>query len=690
MGIPDSEPPPTARRVVVVLGMHRSGTSAITRVCGLLGASLPKDLLPSDPDNESGYWESRELLGVNRALLDAAGTTWFDDLPISDTWFRSSAAEGLRPRALALVEHLFRTEALVALKDPRLCRLWPFWQSIFEELQILPRVILAVRHPMAVARSLNTRAERPEIRSAAITCAAKSHLLWLRYVLESERQTRAAVRSVATYDGLLAHPAETTARVAADLGCFPLSPTDVAPALNEFLQVRLRHHHINEDAEALASAVRVYECLAEHADHGSPLDLDELDAARHGLDAVEAAYAPLRWTGRRTSATASRWEPEMLQRLDDRLAGRGRPTARVLFVSGDPATRGHVYRVVHPVAALQAAGWSASWISIADLPTADARAVDVVVIWRAPWSDAIAQFHEACRTHGVIVGFDADDLVFDPAVMTTEHSDFLRRSDATTRDRWLTFLVPGYARTLAACDFALMSTAPLARAAQVLGTRAYVLPNGLDAAMITAAGAAVARRARGRPDGYVRLGYASGTPTHQRDFAVVAPVVASLLEATPGLILTIVGCLDLEEFSEFRAFRERIEQRPLVPFGDRFEEYARFDVNLAPLEQGNPFCEGKSELKYFEPALVGVTTVASATAPFASAIMQGETGFCALTAADWSAAIQRLVSDPVERGRVGGLARVHAIASFGPETQRDRARAIFSAIAQRPPTNGAP
>jgi glycosyltransferase involved in cell wall biosynthesis len=71
----------------------------------------------------------------------------------------------------------------------------------------------------------------------------------------------------------------------------------------------------------------------------------------------------------------------------------------------------------------------------------------------------------------------------------------------------------------------------------------------------------------------------------------------------------------------------QIEWREFVPLDQLPNEIAQFDVNLAPLEVGNPFCEAKSELKYFEAALAGVPTIASPTGPYRRAIRHGETGF---------------------------------------------------------------
>ena len=94
---------------------------------------------------------------------------------------------------------------------------------------------------------------------------------------------------------------------------------------------------------------------------------------------------------------------------------------------------------------------------------------------------------------------------------------------------------------------------------------------------------------------------------------MLAGLIAALLDQLPSVMLTVVGHLDLDEFPELTGKRDRIETRPLVPHRELLNEYARLDVNLAPLECGNlrfPFCEGKSELKYFEAALVKVPTVA--------------------------------------------------------------------------------
>ena len=487
-----------------------------------------------------------------------------------------------------------------------------------------------------------------------------------------------------TYDGLLADWTATMQRVASEAGvAFPVSLVEAAPAINKFLSAQHRHHYHDggEATGSVALAHRIYDLFAAHTAEGVPLDPAPLDAARNALDSVETAYAPLRAPTRYCIHVESPWHAEMLGRVAERTIASSGPTLRVLYVSDGPETMCRVYRVVHHVAALQAAGVDASWLPLTEAAKAKAEEVDVVVVFREPWNDSLERLHDICRARSIPIGFDIDDLLFDPQILTVENFDHLRLIPESERQDWLRKVV-GYRRTLTESDFAIVSTQPLAEAAEVFGVPVYVLPNGLDAAMIAQADAALADQVDkpAAADGWLRLGYASGTATHQKDFAVVAPVLAALLDEQATLVLTVVGLLTLEEYPDLLRHRDRIEARPWVPHAELFREYARFDVNLAPLECGNSFCEVKSELKYFEAALAEVPTVASATRPYRAAIKDGETGYCALTSEEWRDHLLSLIIDAGQRARLGRNARVHAIAAFGPEAQSAAAVRTFQTI----------
>ena len=102
----------------------------------------------------------------------------------------------------------------------------------------------------------------------------------------------------------------------------------------------------------------------------------------------------------------------------------------------------------------------------------------------------------------------------------------------------------------------------------------------------------------------------------------------------------------------------------MVPLQELPDELARFDINTAPLELGNPFCEAKSELKYFEAALAGVCTVASPTGPMRRAIRDGETGLLAGTEEEWYQALTRLVDEPAVQRRIGHAAYLDVLWSY--------------------------
>jgi glycosyltransferase involved in cell wall biosynthesis len=109
---------------------------------------------------------------------------------------------------------------------------------------------------------------------------------------------------------------------------------------------------------------------------------------------------------------------------------------------------------------------------------------------------------------------------------------------------------------------------------------------------------------------------------------------------------------------------DRVERLPFVPRRALFGNIASLDINLAPLEIDNPFCESKSELKFFEAGVVGVPTVAAATRTFCEAITDETDGFVAATTDEWVEKIGRLIADSKLRARMGQAARETALDKY--------------------------
>lgn len=183
----------TGRRGLIILGMHRSGTSAVTRVVNLLGARLPTDLVAASSDNPLGFWESARVIALNETFMREIGVSPDNADAIPDDAFRSDAASLFAGRIRDFLEETFGDASLFALKDPRIARLAPLWLAALRGFGAEVSFVLPFRSPREVARSLATR--------EAISID-HSTLLWLRYVLDAERASRNFARVFVEYDVL--------------------------------------------------------------------------------------------------------------------------------------------------------------------------------------------------------------------------------------------------------------------------------------------------------------------------------------------------------------------------------------------------------------------------------------------------------------------------------------------------------
>lgn len=175
------------KTALVVLGMHRSGTSSVAGTLALLGAAAPKSLLEARPDNPKGFWESLAVIDLNDRILQA-GESWWNDWRKFDL---AKLAEVQRAALQAEIPGLLRSEfgdaQTIVLKDPRLCRLWPLWEPMLEGAGYDARYILPVRSPVEVARSLAARNG---------FSLAEGVALWLTHVLAAEQATRGRPRRI--------------------------------------------------------------------------------------------------------------------------------------------------------------------------------------------------------------------------------------------------------------------------------------------------------------------------------------------------------------------------------------------------------------------------------------------------------------------------------------------------------------
>lgn len=220
------------RPCLFVLGMHRSGTSALTRGLMVLGASLGDRLLPGDPANPRGFFEDEDIYGVDFHLMDALGFTWDNPAPLAPRSLLEEALGRRGQEALRLLRAKTAGAGLTAFKDPRLARLMPFWRPLLAAAGLAPRCVLALRHPDAVARSLAKRDDMEPVLA---------HALWLRYTLDALDGSRGVPRVLVSYERLLAAPARELARVGHALG-LQVDTGALAEFSRDFLDAGLCHH----------------------------------------------------------------------------------------------------------------------------------------------------------------------------------------------------------------------------------------------------------------------------------------------------------------------------------------------------------------------------------------------------------------------------------------------------------------
>lgn len=282
----------TARRAIIVLGMHRSGTSALAGALGLLGGRLPARMMPPWSSNLKGHFEPEYIVAIHDRALLAAGSSWSSFDALRADWFQSAAAVGFADELVEAVRQDYADAALFIVKDPRMCRLMPLWRRVLQKLGARSSYVILFRHPTEVAQSLEKRDG---------LSLAEGYLLWVRHLLEAERDTRGAQRLFLRYADLLENPTGITDRITSQLieerhvDEEKRKPVDV----ETFIEPAMRHHlaeeeEINVPAYSFLRLHDIYEAYKVLArcpdDEQAQRQLDDIRAT---FDVAVTAFHPL-------------------------------------------------------------------------------------------------------------------------------------------------------------------------------------------------------------------------------------------------------------------------------------------------------------------------------------------------------------------------------------------------------------
>ncbi|MBP9728288.1 MAG: glycosyltransferase [Candidatus Moranbacteria bacterium] len=341
----------------------------------------------------------------------------------------------------------------------------------------------------------------------------------------------------------------------------------------------------------------------------------------------------------------------------------------ILFITGGVGDSAR-YRTEHVAEVLRKQGWSVA-TTVQDNPflSTYASQFSIFIFHRVLFTPSVATLIERIKKENKEIIFETDDLVYDPEYL--KHMDYFTQMNALERKLYEhgvggEILADSYVTTCTT------STEYLAEKLREKKKQVFVVRNRLSTQDVAWANEIIENKKSSlstHDASLIRIAYFSGTASHNKDFAVITPVLARLLDKYREVRLVLAGPLDVT--SVLNQYASQIERIPFSPRQEHFANIASVDINVAPLEIGNPFCESKSELKWFEAGIVGVPTVASATAPFREAITDGVDGYVAMSEAEWQEKLEKLITDETARQVMGENARQTALARYTTESAND-------------------
>jgi O-antigen biosynthesis protein len=247
-----------SKQLIVVLGMHRSGTSAVINALSCMGVSLGDDFMPAGSDNPKGFFEDKAVNQLNIEMLAAVEQHWFSLSLITDEDVEKLIALGYLEQAQELLRNKLAQVDIFGFKDPRVSKLLKFWLRVFSTMDCQVQFVYCLRHPLSVANSLRQRNATPLL---------KGYLLWLSYNLAIATEAQGVSLLGVNYDHLMEQPLATLESLAEGLGLV-LDSAKAKQFATEFLDKTLRHSTFDEaalvqDPVCPASVAQAYNYLQQ-------------------------------------------------------------------------------------------------------------------------------------------------------------------------------------------------------------------------------------------------------------------------------------------------------------------------------------------------------------------------------------------------------------------------------------------
>ena len=355
--------------------------------------------------------------------------------------------------------------------------------------------------------------------------------------------------------------------------------------------------------------------------------------------------------------------------------------ADVLFITGCILPHPVRYRVAHQREQLMAAGMNSIEVFYESLTLDMVKNYRVFIFFRCINTPLIEEFIKKAKSNNKRVIYDVDDLVIDVKYTSTvSYLDTMEKHEREMYD----YGVREMQKLLVQCDAAITTTERLAEELKNYVPEVFINRNVASASMVRLSILAsydrdehpfvdsttfTTRKQRSnyaqacneskQRNGKLRIGYFSGSITHNEDFEMVLGAILRLMDEFPELELVIIGELTIPDI--LKKYGDRIISKGFMSWEKLPWLVASVDINLAPIKQ-SIFNEAKSENKWLEAALVKVATVASNVGAFKQIIEHDNTGvLCNNQEEEWYNSIKTLLLDKAKREQIGKNAHDYAI-----------------------------
>ncbi|WP_307983984.1 rhamnan synthesis F family protein [uncultured Lactococcus sp.] len=325
------------------------------------------------------------------------------------------------------------------------------------------------------------------------------------------------------------------------------------------------------------------------------------------------------------------------------------PKEHVLIIDGvenaiPQCTR---YRVENKAAQLRNLGFDVWTVNASDFKMGYAENASHIIIYRTGYSEEFEKLCHLAQKYNKPVYYDIDDLVID-----TKYTDLLSYTQVLSDIEKYEYDsgVKSYGKMMSLCDSVITTTQTLKEELENYSSKVIINRNLASEELVSLSQNTI--KDYRQDHSKVKLGYFSGSITHNENFEMIKPAIVQILEKYPHVELHLVGYIDLPQ--DLQKYTKQIKMNPYVDWRELPRLISQMDINLAPLVD-SVFNRAKSEIKWLEAALVKVPTVASYLGSFEEMVSNDETGLLAQPS-EWYEKLEILIENPDKRQRIAEAA----------------------------------